>query len=338
MPSNPLSAANMAYRIDSVRFSSIDCNDLTYQISTPTPVDRIAQSISRIGLINPPILSQTKHSGYQIVSGFRRITACQGLGGSGLTARILSPDMAPLHILGLAIADNAQHRDLNLIEQATAIDKLGRYLNDDTDILNYGNSLGMQLNRAFIGRLRRLNNLSRSIKDAVASNTVPLTIALELEKLDAASAEELSFFFEELRPTLNQQKEMVSLVKEIARLEDRLIPELIKAGPVGGIRADTDLDRTQKIKRIRSSLKKRRYPSIHQFEVFFDRSLKALDLPRDIGFSPPADFEGNRFSVTISFHSQAEFKTHIETLFRLAENPHFIAIVEKQIDDQEALY
>lgn len=328
----------MVYNLNPVPLSSIDRKDLTYQISTPKPVSHTAQSISQVGLINPPILTPRENSGYRIVSGFRRVAACQSLAWPELTARILSSDMKRINILGLAIADNAQHRELNWIEQAKAIEKLSLYLDDDTDILHYLKKLGMQLNREFISRLRRLNNLSDSIKEGVISNTIPLTIALELEKLGPAAAEELSVLFDELRPTLNQQKEILVLAKEIARVEDRSIPDLIKAAPIGEIRADTELDRSQKLKNIRSSLKRRRYPGIHKFEAFFDRNLKALKLPREIGLFPPANFEGNRFSMTISFHSQAEFKAHVETLFRLADDPHFTAIVKKQIDDQETLY
>lgn len=338
MPSIHSSAVNMVYKNKSVQICLIDQKDLTYQISTSKPVDCISQSISQIGLINPPILSPVGNSGYRIVSGFRRIAACKKLGWSELSARILPSDMEQINILGLAIADNVQHRELNLIEQAVAIEKLGLYLDDDTDIISYGKKIGLQLNRQFINRLRRLNKLSDSIKDRVISDTIPLTIALELDKLDAAAAEAVALFFDELRPTLNQQKEILLLVKELARVEDRSISDLIKTGSIGAIRGDMDLDRSQKLKRIRALLKKRRYPAIHHFEALFDRNLKALELPRDIDFSPPANFEGNRFSMTIFFHSLAEFKTHVGTLIRLADDPHFIEILKKQIDNQETLY
>ena len=325
-------------KIAPVRLSQIDQEDLTYRISTPRPLKGLIDSIRQIGLINSPILMPVDNSGYRIVSGFCRIAACRQLGWSEVFAHILFPDITPITILGLAIADNAQHRELNLVEQATAVEKLRPYFADNTEMSAYAANLGLTLNHALVDRLHRLNRLSDSIKARIISNVIPLTIALELEKLEPPAAEEFAAFFDELRPTLNQQKEIFLLVKEIARAEDLSVEDVINKSPISEFRLDADMDRPQKLKKIRSYLKKRRYPKIHQFEAFYGESLKSLNLPDGIAFSAPANFEGSRFSMTLSFCSQAEFKVHMKWLSDLADNPSFIRLVNKHFDDSETLY
>ena len=328
----------MSFDIAAVPLDRIDQADETCRISTDAPDPQLEASIKAIGFINPPILMPISTSVYRIVSGFRRIAAGERLGWAAIDSRILAPETEELRVLGAAIADNAQHRDLNPVEQARAVEKLSRCVAHDTDLIDFGNKLGLSLNQKLIARLRRLHRLSEAIQARIISNAIPLTIALELEKLPHASAEVLADFFDTLRPTLNQQKEMLTWVQDIAGAEDRSIPEVLEAAPIPDILADAHTERPQKLKKVREALKRRRYPTICRFETVLEKNRKALNLPSDICLSAPENLEDNRFAVTISFRSPPEFKEHIDTLSRIADNPHFTAIVNKQIDDQEALY
>ena len=328
----------MIYKLHSIRISQIDQKDGAYRISTPKSIKGLVASIRQIGVIHPPILMPLENSGYRIVAGFQRVAACQQLAWQNIQAHILSPDIKPLRVLGLAIADNAQHRELDLIERATAIEKLRHYFSSNAEIVTFANSLGLPLSRELMPRLIRLNGLTASIKARIASNVIPLTIALELETLNPSDAEVMSNFFDELRPSLNQQKDLFLLTKEIAKSEDESISDVLNRPKMLKILQDKDLERPHKLRKIRAYLKKLRYPTIQKFEDAFYRYLNSLDLPNEISFSAPPNFEGSRFSITLSFCTQAEFKAHLEKLRRLLENPKFLSIVNKRFEDQEALY
>ena len=73
-----------------------------FHITTREYLDDLTASIQHAGLISPPILIK-QNSGYTIVSGFRRIAACQKLGWNEIIACILEPDMSHLDCLKLAI-------------------------------------------------------------------------------------------------------------------------------------------------------------------------------------------------------------------------------------------
>jgi hypothetical protein len=328
----------MNFDIASVRLDRIDQADETYRISTNSSDPQLDASIKAIGFINPPVLMPLKTTAYRIVSGFKRIAAGERLGWTGIDSRILAPETEELWVLGAAIADNAQHRDLNPVEQALAVEKLSRCVNHDADLIDFGNKLGLSLNQKLVARLRLLRRLSDAIQARIISSAIPLTIALELEKLPQSSAEALADLFDTLRPTLNQQKEMLMWVQDIAGAEDRSIPEILEAATIPDILADTYTERPQKLKKVREALKRRRYPTICRFETVLEKNRKALNLPSDICLSAPENFEDNRFAMTISFRSLSEFKEHIDTLTRIADNPNFTAIVNKQIGNQEALY
>ncbi len=171
-----------------------------------------------------------------------------------------------------------------------------------------------------------------------APHAVSMTTALEMEALPPEGAEALSRLFEEVRPSLNEQKEMLALVKDIAGAEEQSIADIISRGAVADIRRDGGYSRKQKTARIRSLLKKRRYPAISRFEALFTEKLRNLDLPEKMDFQPPPDFEGREFSVRFRFQSPAEFGSLVGVLERIAQDPHFAAIMNKSDDDSDALY
>ncbi|MDZ7830543.1 MAG: ParB/RepB/Spo0J family partition protein [Desulfobacterales bacterium] len=328
----------MNFNTASVRLSLIDQGDNTYKISTRPSDSQLASSIKALGCLNPPILYPIKPAGYLIVSGFRRLAAAEQLGWSRIPARIMPSDIETYDIAGIAIADNAQHRELNLIEQARAVEKLAPFFSNTAELINFGKNLGLSLNQRLISRLKRLRRLSDSVQAQILSGAIPLTIALALEKLEPPAAEALADFFDGLRPTLNQQKEMLEWIQEIAGACDQSIPDVLKTTPIPEILADQDLDRPQKLKKVRNVLKERRYPTICRFEAVMEKNRKALNLPADIRLSAPAGLEDDRFSMTITFRSPLEFKERIEALSNMADDPRFTAIVDKQIDDQAPLY
>ncbi|MFP4533370.1 MAG: ParB/RepB/Spo0J family partition protein [Desulfobacterales bacterium] len=328
----------MNFNTASVRLSLIDQADDAYRISTRPPDSQLVASMKALGCLNPPVLYSVNSPGYIIVSGFRRLAAAEHLGWSRIPARIMPPDIETYNIAGIAIADNAQHRELNLIEQARAVEKLASFFTDTAELINFGKNLGLSLNQRLISRLKRMRRLSDSVQAQILSGAIPLTIALALEKLERPAAEALADFFDGLRPTLNQQKEMLEWIKEIAGAWDQSIPDVLKTAPIPGILADHDLDRPQKSKKVREALKRRRYPAICRFEAVMEKNRKALNLPAEIKLSAPAGLEDDRFSMTITFRSPFEFKERIETLSNMADNPCFTAIVNKQIDDQAPLY
>ncbi len=327
----------MNYRCVAVEGSRIDVADSTWRISIERPIDGLVKSIGQLGLLNPPFLASSQ-SRYRVVSGFRRILACLELGWKAIDARILPANARDIDVFSLAIADNAQHRDLHLIEQARAAAGLSAFFSDTGELAAFAKGLGLSLNKTLVSRLLRINRLPEFMQNRIVSGAVSMTTALEMEALPPEGAEALSRLFEEVRPSLNEQKEILALVKDIAGAEEQSIADIISRGAVADIRRNGGYNRKQKTARIRSLLKKRRYPAISRFEALFTEKLRNLDLPEKMDFQPPPEFEGQEFSVRFRFQSPAEFGSLVGALERMAQDPNFAAIMNKSDDDSDALY
>ena len=326
----------MLFTPQTIALSLVDVEDTTYKISTEESLDDLMASIKRIGLLSPPILKK-KSRNYTIISGFKRITACVKLGWSTIEARVVNPESSDLQCAKLAISDNSVNRPLNFIEQSISISILSKYYNDK-EVIREAQGLGLNINASLLKKLKKVTRLSPEFKKSILTGSIPLTIALELEKMDKPSAMELWQLFELLKPTFSIQKEILTMVKEISRAEDLPAGQLLNDQFFTIIMTNREMSRNQKIQKIRYKLKQMRYPVIARFEENFQSLLQRIDLPDGIKLVPPENFEGSRYSIVINFQNFKEFKSAKEALDNLLHHPDFETILKKEIADNQSLY
>jgi len=326
----------MLFSPQTIALSLVDVADTTYKISTSESIEDLLASIKCIGLLSPPILKKKSRT-YTIISGFKRISACVNLGWSSIDARVVDHKASDLQCTKLAIADNSVNRSLNFIEQSISISMLSNYY-DDKGVIREAKGLGLNMNASLLEKLKKITQLSPELKNPILTGTISLTIALELEKMDKPSAMALSQLFESLKPTFNIQKEILTMVKEISRIEDLAAGQLLSDPYFLDIMENGEIGRNQKIQKIRYYFKKMRYPVITKFEGNFKQLLQQIDLPGEIKFIPPENFEGTRYVLVLSFQNLKEFKFEKDALDKLMRQPEFKKIFEKEIAAQKSLY
>jgi ParB family chromosome partitioning protein len=233
----------------------------------------------------------------------------------------------------VAIADNAANRQLNRIEQSIALSGLSGYYQDDTELSRIAAKLGMRVAPSLVPKLKRLCRFPEPLQQGVLSGTISLTVALELGSLEEPSAVALAQLFELLKPTLNHQKEILTLAREISLIRDVSVPCLLNEGFVGEIIHHPDLSRNQKIRALLDALKRRRYPVIAGFEDKFQDLIGSLELPGKIKVIPPKNFEGGMYAILLNFQTLSEIKAQVDFLDRLIQRPEFGAILMKEIAD-----
>ena len=316
-------------QMKSVPLSRINSRDDTFRITTRTNVDDLLASIPHEGLLNPPLVIQ-QPSDFRIVSGFRRIAAFNELGLQEITIRIVKPDLSSLQCLRLAIADNSFQRPLNLIEASRSLQKLSAFFNTGQRLSESAATLGLPSNPSVIKKIKDLCQLPESIQSAIIADTISLSMAGELEKLPTNFAISLARLFSEFKLSLNKQREILTLIKEIARrdsiseqavLEDRQLQDVI---------LDQDLDRGQKVRELRAYLRQRRFPQIVNAEANFENQRKQLNLGHDIKLIPPKEFEGTTYTVNISFSSITQLKALDSNLSRILKHPGLKNIIERK--------
>jgi len=303
-----------------VELSSIDSDDDTYRITTHTSIDDLVDSIHSLGLMTPPILFE-KNSTYTIICGFRRIAACRHLEWSDIRARILDSDTTKLECAQYAITDNAFQRPLKLIEKSRSYYLLSRFYKDDISLAKVSSALGLDDNLSLIKKIKTICQLSEPIQNGVLFCNISLPMALKLGKLEQDAGDYFADLFSELKLSLNKQREMITLVTEIALRDKISILEVLNDDYLHQVLHHDNLDRTQKTRKIRSYLKQRRFPEISRAEKEFGNHLKKLGLPQGVKLIPPDDFEGTDYILNLLFKNIKELKDHRETLDKLIHNP-----------------
>ncbi len=312
----------------SVPLSRIDTNDDTYHITSRTDIDDLVASIPRDGLLNPPFVVK-KGGGFVVVSGFRRIKAGVKLGIEEINVRILKLNRSPLDNLRLAIADNAYQRPLDLIETSRSLHKLAALLKPGQNLFETAASLGLPSNPAAIQKIQDLCLLPDLIQSAIITDTISLSMAMDLKKLAPDGAVAFVRLFNEFKLSLNKQREIMSLVKEIARRDGTSEQKVLNGQQLQGIVRSQDLDRNQKANKLRAHLRQRRYPRLVKAEAEFENQRKRLNLGKDIKLIPPKDFEGLTYALNISFSSLDDLRASYTRLGRIIKHPSLKKIIDR---------
>lgn len=91
----------------------------------PQKIEELAQSIRSNGIIQPLIVRKLGDK-YELIAGERRLRAARQ--AMLETVPVVVQDLAPEHVLEVALIENIQREDLNAIELAVAYDRLNREL------------------------------------------------------------------------------------------------------------------------------------------------------------------------------------------------------------------
>ncbi len=300
-------------KIKSVKLASIDLEDNTYRITTRSDVNDLINSIKNIGMINPPLLKM-EGARYTIVCGFRRINACNFLGRHMMEAVIIDSGVNRLECVKLAITDNALQRPLNLVEKSRSINMLSRFYSDYNSLSKAASVLGLPENPSFIKKIATICHLPRVIQNCILSETVSLSVAIELGMFNSDIGIAFANLFDDLKLSLNKQREIITLIREISIRDDITIMEVLQESDFLAILNDNNLDRSQKSQKIRFYLKQRRYPAITAADKKFRQRIKELKLGNNIRLIPPNNFEGTTYILKLSFNNPEELQDSLKTI------------------------
>jgi ParB family chromosome partitioning protein len=305
-----------------IPLAAIDRGDERFRISTRRDSGDLQPSICRIGLLIPPLVKPAE-AGFIIVSGFRRVSACVDLGWDCVPVRLARPDASAYECGLRAVAENSLTRPLNLIEASRALHLLernapgGRVPPEDAAVL------GLPSHAEMTSRLKRLCRLPTSIQDAIVDGAVSFAMACELGSMEAGLGSAFARLFLRLKPSLNKQREIVSLVAEIAGREGRDPQRVLEeACPPQGVGMG-DEDTNRQIRDLRRRLRERRFPALAAAEKNFLDLRQRLKLGEAVQLAPPRDFEGTHFALTAYLHAMEDVVRLRDQLGRLIDHPDF---------------
>lgn len=137
----------------------------------------LAQSISLYGVIQPIIVKKSI-KGYEIIAGERRYRASVMAGKTTIPAIIR--DFSDEEMMEIAILENLQRENLNVLEEAMAYDSLMRRLNLTQEEV----AKRVNKSRSYITNILGILTLPEDVKKQIAENKITMGHARVLSKLD----------------------------------------------------------------------------------------------------------------------------------------------------------
>jgi len=196
-PSAPIVSVAPTHRVESpgvpphlrlwqLPIEKVDPNpDQPRQIFTKEALDELAQSIREKGVIQPLLVRRRGADAFEIIAGERRWRAAQMAGLKEVPALI--KDTTDQEVLELALIENIQRQDLNVIEEAEAYEFLIKKYNLTQQEL--AQKVGKD--RATVANVLRLLQLQPKIRLMVSKGELSLGLAKVLLSIGNPKDQEL---------------------------------------------------------------------------------------------------------------------------------------------------
>lgn len=170
----------------------------------PAKIDELAESIARHGLFTPVLVRDTKN-GYELIAGERRLRASRQINLEEIPAIVVEFDDSQM--MEIAIIENVQREDLNVIEEALAYQSLIERLELTQDEV----AKRVSKSRSHITNLLRLLKLPRAVQEYVSEGTLSMGHVRPLVTLeDESKIKELALEMIDRKLSVREAEALVS--------------------------------------------------------------------------------------------------------------------------------
>ncbi len=307
--------------IQGIPLEQIDLSDESFSVNYLPDLTRLRSSIEEIGLIQPVLLKK-RSNGYQIISGFRRISVVKELGKPEIESRVLGEkEKDEFRLFSLSLHENLTTRGFNTVEKAIALNKLiGRFQIDPRLVIkNFLPALTLEPNEKILNTYLSLAGMEDEIKQYVLKEEVSRSNIRRLSGLTPDDRMAFLFLASPLRLGENRLKEILTLLEEISRTNRCRIREIVGRPEIKTVLSQEELTPSQKTDRVKKVLRDLRYPKMRRLEQEFEKKRKGLGLPSNISLHPQPFFEGKGLRIEFQFETTEEYRAILDSLSSLAE-------------------
>jgi ParB family chromosome partitioning protein len=146
-------------------------------------LEELQASIKEKGILQPILVRPSQGGRFQVVAGERRLRAARAL--NLVTVPVVVKDIADNEVLLLALIENIQRQDLNVIDEAKAFEKLAKEFNLSHDQI----AKAVGKDRATISNTIRLLKLPLSILQHIIQERISMGHARALLSLESQEAQ-----------------------------------------------------------------------------------------------------------------------------------------------------
>jgi len=299
-----------------INIDQIDKDDKRFQISPPVSVDSLIFSIKKAGLLNPPVLTK-RDKRYIIVSGWRRISACQKLSIKVIPVFVMR-ESSDLEAFKIPVFENLSLKDYSHIEKAAVLKKFHDFGEPpDRLIKKVMPLIKIAPRREMLDVYLKIDRLKSDIKKLAQQKNWSFKTLEIMTEMRAREVKSLYPFIQRL--SLNKQKQLIENIFDIAKKRGALIHDVLNSGEFSRIKQDENLNPVQKAEKIHGLAKKKRTPSLTAWRQAFEKISKNLDLPEEMKVIPSKFFENEILTIKLDIKDKEELHKHIRKLKELSE-------------------
>jgi ParB family chromosome partitioning protein len=325
-----LSRTDEMKMIEKIPLDQIDLSDETFSVNYLPDLQRLRSSIEEVGLIQPVFLRE-RSGRYQIVSGFRRISAVIGLRKSEIESRVVEEDeMDEFRLYSLSLQENLTTRGFNAVEKAIGLDKLiHRFqIPPEKVIKTFLPLFSLEPDEKILNTYLSLAGMEDRVKRYVLKEEVSRSNIRRLGSLTSDDRMAVLSLISLLKLGENRLREILTFLEEISRRNQCNVREIVDRPEIQAILSQKELTPSQKTERVKKVLMALRYPKMDQTEKAFEKKRRDLHLPPNLSVHHPSFFEGKGLRVEFQFETMDEYKAILSTLFTLTDKNEFKQLIQ----------
>ncbi|WP_159739813.1 ParB/RepB/Spo0J family partition protein [Vibrio atypicus] len=169
----------------------------------PEALEELAASIESQGIIQPIVVRQVEHDKFEIIAGERRWRAARKAGLKQVPCVI--KNVEDRAAIAMALIENIQREDLNVIEEASALERL----QDEFTLTHQQVADVIGKSRAAVSNILRLNQLENDVKSLVSNNQLDMGHARALLALQGEQQIEVANHVASKQMTVRQTEQFV---------------------------------------------------------------------------------------------------------------------------------
>jgi len=303
-------------RFTQIDIHKIDTADKRFQISPFYSIGPLIPSLKETGLLNPPVITKRENR-YIIVSGWKRLAACQKLSISLIPVFVMQ-EQSDREIFKIPIFENLSIRDYTQIEKAVVIRKLYDFGESPENIIKkYMTLLKVPPHYDVMDAYMKIDKLNKKIKEIAHEKKWSFGTLELITEFTENEIQALYPFLKEL--SLNKQKQLVENIFEISKKRDVSVKNLLSSREYLKIQNQENLSSVQKAEKIHLLLRKKRNPTLSAWRESLVKLNDSLDLPEEMTIMPSKFFEEDMISIKLDLKNRDELKKNIDKLKELSK-------------------
>ncbi len=314
-----------------IQTNQINTSDDSFRITFAPVLTELKNSIKNVGVINPITLRHTQDGAYQVVTGYKRLLACQDLNRQTIPALIYEPhDLSPMQAFLFNLHDNVFTRQLSIIEKFNVCAKLIKtYAVTEEDVVrNYLPLLGEEPSYKVLHQFLNLEQLIEPLKSHVVDNNVALSSAMRIAEFSPSTQSALLNVLKHVNPSTNKLNELLTLIREIAARDGTSVEEILQRYQLLTIVADPSVAAPEKVAALRQTLRSVRLPHLTERQNQLTELIQGLQLPQQAKLIADPYFEDPRLKLEYQFSRPEELDALIKQIQEALDKQHWNKLFE----------